>query len=273
MIISNLTGGLGNQMFQYAFGRYLAIKNKTDLKLHFTNALFNTQYSYGLYVFNIEAEIASDEDLRKMNVVQNRTINRLLYLFDERFNIQFNKRIITQKYPYIFDYQYLSAKNDSYVQGNWVDERYFKEIENIIRNEFTVKKKLDEKNQEILKHIQETHSVSIHVRRGDYITNKTNAKTFGFIGLDYYINAIKKIKKIVSNPVFFIFSDDIFWCKKNLNSLVNNVYYIDHNKDKNSYKDLLLMSACKHNIIANSTFSWWGGWLNKNSNKIIIKPL
>ena len=269
MIIINLTGGLGNQMFQYAFGRALAQKYKTDLKLHFTNALFNIQRSYELDVFNISASMATKEDLQKFGITQNRVLNRLLYLFDERYRIQFNRYIVTQKFPYIFNSKYLAVKNNSYIQGYWADERYFNGVENILRKEFTTKKKLDEKNQNILKQIQKTNSVSIHVRRGDYITNKTNIPKF--IGLNYYVNSIKKIKKSASNPVFFVFSDDIPWCKRNLNSLMDNAYYIDHNKGKDSYKDLLLMSACKHNIIANSSFSWWAQWLNKNQNKTVIK--
>jgi hypothetical protein len=270
MIIVNLTGGLGNQMFQYAFGRALAQKYKTDLKLHFTNALFNIQRSYELDIFNISATIATKEDLKKFGVIQNRVLNRLLYLFDERYGIQLNKHIVTQRYPYIFNSKYLAIKNNSYIQGYWADERYFKEVENILRKEFTLKKKLDDKNLQILKQINKVNSVSIHVRRGDYISNKTNIPKF--IGLNYYVKSINKIKNKVSNPIFFVFSDDILWCKQNLNSFINNVYYIDHNKGKDSYKDLLLMSACKHNIIANSTFSWWGSWLNQNLNKIIIKP-
>lgn len=268
MIIVNLTGGLGNQMFQYAFGRTIAVRHNTILKLHFTNALFNTKRSFELDVFNILATIATQEDLKKFGIVQNQVINRVLYLLDERYGVQFNARIITQKYPYGFDPRYLKIKDNSYIQGYWADERYFKEIDDVIRSEFTPKKKLDEKNQNILNHIQKSNSVSIHVRRGDYVTNKANARAFGFLGLDYYVGAINKIKKSVSNPIFFVFSDDIPWCKANLSSLSEDIYYIDHNKGKDSYKDMLLMSACKHNIIANSTFSWWGKWLNKNSNSI-----
>jgi hypothetical protein len=93
-----------------------------------------------------------------------------------------------------------------------------------------------------------------------------------FIGLRYYIDAIRKIKKDIRDPLFFVFSDDIIWCKENLSQFLDKSYFIDHNKGKDSYKDLLLMSACKHNISANSTFSWWGAWLNKNKNKICIKP-
>ena len=271
MIIVNLTGGLGNQMFQYAFGRLIAIKHKTDLKLHFTNALFNTQRSYELDVFNIHATIATQQDLQKLGVAQSRVVNRLLFLLDNQYGIQFNPHIITQRYPYGFDSKYLAIKDNSYIQGYWTDERYFKGIEQVIRSEFTPKKKLDEKNQKILKHIQNTQAISIHVRRGDYITNKNNAKVFGFLGLDYYETKIKKIKNSVSNPVFFVFSDDILWCKENLSPLTKDIVYVDHNKGKDAYKDMLLMSACKHNIIANSTFSWWGGWLNLHKNNINIK--
>lgn len=269
MIISNLTGGLGNQMFQYAFGRFLSLKNKTELKYHFTNALFNTQRSFALDVFNIKATEIINKDLNRFGIIQNRLFNRVLYLLDDRYNIQLNKYIVTQHFPYTFDESLRNITNDRYVQGYFADERYFKGIENCIRNEFTPKKKLDEINQKILKHIQKTVSVSIHVRRGDFITNKANSQ---FVGIDYYITAIKKINKSIFNPVFFIFSDDISWCKENLTPLINRVQFINHNKGKNSYKDLVLMSNCKHNIIANSTFSWWGAWLNQNKNKIFIKP-
>jgi hypothetical protein len=270
MIIINLTGGLGNQMFQYSFGKTIATKHNTSLKLHFTNALFNTPRVYELNVFNISAILASDSDLRSFDVIQNRVINRLAYLFDERFNIQLNKRIMTQKYPYDYKSDYLLIKDDSYIQGYWQDERFFKEIESIIRKEFTLKNELDDKNKKILKQIQNFNSVSIHVRRTDYITNKNNLTQF--IGLDYYMRSIKRINQKISNPVYFVFSDDILWCKENLQKFLKKVYFIDHNKGKDAHKDLILMSACKHNIIANSTFSWWAGWLNQNKNKIIIKP-
>ncbi len=271
MIIINLTGGLGNQMFQYAFGRYLSLKSKTELKYNFTNALFNIQRSFELNVFNISATEASSVDLKRFGVIQSRVINRLLYLLDERYGIQFNERIVTQKYPYTFDPIYKNIGNELYVQGYWANERFFNSIESTLRKDFTLKEELDKKNQNILKQIQKQVSVSVHVRRTDYITNKTNM--LKFIGLEYYINSIEKLKKSIFNPVFFVFSDDIPWCKKNLNTVSNNIHYIDHNTGKNSYKDLILMSACQHNIIANSTFSWWGSWLNQNKNKIIIKPI
>lgn len=272
MIIINLTGGLGNQMFQYAFGRYLAIKHDTELKYHFTNALFNTQRTFALDVFNIQGSSATKQDLYLLGIAQNRYINRVLYLLDDRYHLQLNKHIITQHAPYKFDNSLRNTPDNRYVQGYFADERYFKEIEDVLRNEFTPKKQLDEKNINIIEAIKKENSVSVHVRRGDYITNKTNALSIGFVGIDYYVNSINTIKKTISNPSFYVFSDDIQWCKENLTPLAHKITFIDHNKGSSSYKDLLLMSACKHSIIANSTFSWWGGWLNQNINKIVIHP-
>lgn len=269
MIIANLTGGLGNQMFQYAFGRAIAIKNNTNLKLHFVNALFNTQRPYELNVFNISADLATKQDLNKYGIVENKALNRILYLLDERLGIQFNNHIITQKYPYLWDQKYLSIKNDTYLQGFWFGVKYFKEIEDIIRNEFTPKTELDDKNQKLIEQMQKKNSVSVHVRRGDLVSSNRNDK---FIGLDYYIKVYDSLKKRVQNPTFFIFSDDIEWCRHNLSKLAQNSIYVDHNKGFNSYKDLLLMAHCKHNVVANSSFSWWGSWLNINSNKIVISP-
>lgn len=270
MIIINLTGGLGNQMFQYAFGRYLSYKNKTELKYHFTNALFNTQRSFALDVFNIQAKEATRKDLKNFGIIENKYINRVLYLLDERYKIQFNKHIVTQHTPYIYE-EYLRNTTDyKYIQGFFTDERYFKEIEEMLKKEFAPIRPLDTRNCAIKVVMKKENSVSVHVRRGDYVTNKANAKLIGFIGLDYYINAISEIKEKVESPVFYIFSDDIEWCKAKLSPLAKNMKFINHNNGKDSYKDLLLMSACKHSIIANSTFSWWAGWLNEN--KDIIKP-
>lgn len=271
MIIVNLTGGLGNQMFQYAFGRHLALKNKTKLKLHFTNALFNTKRDYELNIFDIKATLATREDLSKMGVMENRIVNRLIYLIEDRFSIKLNKKIVTERPPYRFNHSVLSLTDNIYLQGYWSDERYFKDIENIIRKDFTFTKPLDKKNQQIVDLIKKTDSVSIHVRRGDYITNKVNAVKFTVLGPDYYQKGVKAIEKKVKNPVFFVFSDDIPWCRHNL-KIGDNVYFIDHNKGIDSYKDMQLMSLCRHNIIANSTFSWWGAWLNINNKKIVIKP-
>jgi len=269
MIIINLTGGLGNQMFQYAFGRYLSIKHKTELKYHFTNALFNTQRGFALDIFNIQATEATRKDLEMFGIMQNIYFNRILYLLDDRYHIQFNSHIVTDRFPYTFNGLFRNTSNNAYLQGYWADERYFEGIEKFLHEDFTLKDKLDVMNQKIIEQMKKTNSVSIHVRRGDYITNKANIPKF--LGASYYLDAIKKIEKKEENPFYFIFSDDIAWCRKQFTQL-NNVLFVSHNTGINSYKDMILMSNCKHNIIANSTFSLWGAWINSNKNKLITKP-
>lgn len=269
MIIANLTGGLGNQMFQYAFGRAIAERNKTQLKLHFTNALLNTPREFELDLFNITASLASKDDLSKMGIIQNPMVNRVLYLVDERFGIQLNKHIITERFPYTYNKKHTEISDDHYLQGYWSHTAYFEQIEDILRKEFTPKKPLDEKNTKIIEQIKKTNSVSLHVRRGDYITNKTGPR---FVGIEYYKTTIESMNDQLKNPTYFVFSDDINWCKDNLSPLLPKTVFIDHNTGRASYKDLILMSNCKHNITANSTFSWWGAWLNPNKSKIIISP-
>jgi len=267
MIIINLTGGLGNQMFQYALGKYLAVNNNVELKFHFTRSLFNTKRPFELDIFDTKVNFASDNDLKKFGIVKNKILNRILYLLDERFGFQINNKIITERMPYTFNLSVPSLKDNIYLQGFWADERYFNKIKNILQKDFTFSKKLDMRNIKILNIIKRTNSISIHVRRTDFITKTSN----NFIGVEYYKNSINKILKSVKCPTFFIFSDDIKWCKKNFETSFPT-FFISHNTGKNSYKDMQLMSNCKHNIIANSTFSWWGSWLNNNVNKILIKP-
>jgi len=141
----------------------------------------------------------------------------------------------------------------------------------IIRNDFTLKNKPDKLNNEISKIMQDTNSVSIHIRRGDYIANPITFQYHGLCSMEYYKKAIQYINENINRPIFFFFSDEIDWVKDNL-KIPKDCYFIDHNKMENDYLDLWLMSQCKHNIIANSSFSWWGAWLNTNKEKIVIAP-
>jgi len=229
MLIIRLTGGLGNQLFQYAHGRALAEKRNTSLLLDISWYKGRIDRSYMLSHFNIEAEIAS------------------------KFRV-----IITE----IF-----SSKN--YIYGDYQSERYFENIKDIIRKDFTLKNKISDKNKKILEKIQSTNSISIHLRGGDYIRGK-KSDFHGTCSTEYYNKAIEEMRSNVNSPFFFIFTDDIDWAKSHIIFPESSV--IVSNKDNKPYEELLLMSKCKHNIIANSTFSWWGAWLNSNVNKIVIAP-
>ena len=266
MIITKLIGGLGNQMFQYAAGRRAAHTNQTELKLDtswFKNPNGAIQRDYLLNVFNIEEAFASEEKLNKFRGARQNVLIKLIASY-------YKRPYVKQRFSY-FDKNILKVNDNTYLDGYWTSEKYFKDIEEIVRKEFTFKDKPDAVNQKMINSIKNCDSISIHIRRGDYIFDETTNKYHGVCGLDYYSNSVAMIVKKVKNPYFFIFSDDIKWVKQNLH-LKFPCVYVDYNIGKKDYEDMRLMSNCHHNIIANSSFSWWGAWLNQYKNKIIIAP-
>lgn len=261
MIIVQLTGGLGNQMFQYAAAKALAHKHNTVLKYDFFIRRGDILRYFSLGYFNVKIEKVSKIDLDKITKLSNNIFLRKFGFFN---------RIIKEKYLN-FDQSFLKLPNNVLLIGYWQSEKYFKDIEDIIRSDFTFKNPMDRKNKEISKCIQKIESVGMHVRRGDYVTDKRTNQFHGICGLDYYNRAVSFIEKRVKSPYFFIFSDDPKWVKSNIR-LSHPVYNVDFNRDGKSYEDMRLLSLCRHNIIANSSFSWWGAWLNRNPNKIVIAP-
>ena len=261
MIIVKFIGGLGNQMFQYAFYRFLKGKYenvKADITDFFSYELHN---GYELErIFNFKVDKANFYE-----ILQLRDENRKGIFF------KIKRKIFGKKSSHIkqedFNFTLLSKKQDLYLDGTWGGEKYFKDIEGIIRKEFTIKFTPDKQNQSIMDQISDCDSISIHVRRGDHV----NHKLHGACSMEYYKNAIEKLMEDINKPHFFIFSDDPQWTKKNI-KLSFPTTYVNINDTEKGYEDLRLMSSCKHNIIANSTFSWWGAWLNNNPEKIVIAP-
>lgn len=264
MIITKLIGGLGNQMFQYAAGRRTAIANNTELKLDITgydHQVGITKRNYQLNIFNIDEQFASQKEITACK----KPVSFLTRMFTRHASSYVKEQ------HFHFDPEILSLSDNTYIEGYWGSEKYFLDVADIIRRDFTLKNKPSNANIAMLKRISTCNSVSIHVRRSDYVNDKKTHDFHGVCGLDYYKKAISLIVKQTSNPHFFIFSDDPDWCRKNL-QLRYPTDYMTHNLGKKDYEDMRLMSACKHNIIANSTFSWWGAWLNQHANKIIITP-
>jgi hypothetical protein len=236
-----ITGGLGNQLFQYAHGRKLEIIDKKSITFDtsfFTNSTSkkDTPRPFLLDRFNINPKSKFS-------------------LNTENHLIKFTKKLlakITDNYPL---YQ---------------SEKYFAPIKETILKEFTLRNPLSTQTENISNNIKlQTTSVSIHIRRGDYANNVHTNKHHGLIDLDYYYQAVKYIKTKIKNPLFFIFSDDIDWVRANLKT--ENCVFVS-NPNIAEVEELTLMSQCSHNIIANSTFSWWGAYLNKNDDKIVIAP-
>lgn len=270
MIVVKLMGGIGNQMFQYATGRRVAKVNGTKLNLDTTNFDKNypntTSRNFLLKNFNINANIASKKEIRYFKKYKKIHIRILGHIYNTLFA---NDLIYITEKSYGFNPEILNLKDNIYLDGYWQSEKYFKDIRNILLQEFTTKNK-NEKYLMMLEKIETISAVSLHIRRGDYISNKKLVENYGVCNLDYYNKAIALITEKLKNPHFFIFSDDINWAKNNLKIKHEHVFVSGTNLE--SHEELVLMSKCKHNIIANSSFSWWGAWLNENQGKIVIAP-
>lgn len=269
-------GGLGNQMFQYAFAYALSKKFNLDVMLDFTwfdavkTHVNVTPREFGLGVFDLKYNVASKEDLEKVVELDDSSfLRKAIWKYLKIKKFQPKKNIVRQKIGYNFEREMFS-NNYYYYDGYFQNENYFKHLRTDILKCFSLKESIDEKNQSVLNIIKSTNSVSLHVRRGDYVTLECAKNFHGLCCLNYYEKAISYIGKNVKNPHFFLFSDDIEWVVQNL-KLDYPYTVIDFNKDK-SYLDMELMKNCKHNIVANSSFSWWGAWLNDNPNKIVVAP-
>ena len=265
MIIVKLKGGLGNQLSQYALGRNLALKNSTKLKFDITELEQDELRDYELDNFNISGSIATKNEIMFIqNFSKKNIISKILGTLGQHYFY------IKQKNLY-FDAGILGKRGNIYLDGYWHGENYFKDIRKIIIKDFTVRCEPDKRNKSMLEKIENSNSIGVHIRRKDYVSNKKTNKVHGTCSLEYYYNAIKIIEKKVRNPEFFVFSDDPQWTKANL-KLKHPTIYVDINGPEKGYEDLRLMSNCKHFIIANSSFSWWGAGLSNNPNKIICAP-
>lgn len=271
MIIVKLSGGLGNQMFQYAAARSLAEKRSTILKLDITGYDHDKLRKYGLHCFQIKEHLATQTEIGAIRGSQS-IFARIKRKVSSKivFKGSGYRRWIFERH-FHFDPDILSAPNDVYLEGCWQSERYFADISDVLRHEFVVRYKPDPQNQKLADLIQCADSVSLHVRRSDYIYDSITNKTHGTCGKDYYERSVNYIASHISSPNLFIFSDEPQWAKDNLKFDLPKTF-VDCNDDSRNYEDLRLMSLCKHNIIANSSFSWWGAWLNSNANKIVVAP-
>lgn len=265
MIIVNLKGGIGNQLFQYALGRHLSIKNKTELKLDISdlnqaNKIGNIYRSFDLYQFNIKAPISTHEEIKNLKYTYGR-LSKICQFFSVK---------ILRQYNLLFDQKILDLPDNTYLDGYWQSPKYFEEIREILLNDLSLTETLSSVADSYFKKIQNSNSIALHVRRGDYVKNPKVLKEFGICSNDYYTKAYQTIIKNVSEPTFFVFSDDIEWVKANI-TLPKETIYVNDPKLK-AVEELFLMSKCRHNIIANSSFSWWSAWLNTNESKIVIAP-
>lgn len=270
MIIVKLMGGLGNQMFQYAAARSISWRHGTSLKLDLSflegDQAGNTPRKYELGNYCITAEKASRwETITMSGRGRTRLESTIVLKYQEVAG-----HTVFRERSFNFDPQLFAVPDNVYLEGYWQSERYFTDIREIIRKEFTVKTPLIDKNMELANEIKAVNAVSIHIRRGDYVLNEKTREFHGICNLEYYLQAEEMVAQTLVNPHFFVFSDDPKWVADNL-KLRHPARYVSHN-DSIAHEDLRLMSLCRHHVIANSSFSWWGAWLSNNPDKLVIAP-
>ena len=259
MIIIKIKGGLGNQLFQYAVGRAVALHHRLPLKLDLT--IFKTYklHRYLLDQFAIQADIATEDEIIKL-----KGRNNVLFSALRKAGLVKRKSYLKEKRSSYFDAS-VFKNDDVYLDGYWQNELYFSDIREELLRDLTSISSMSDLGVVYMEGIKKSNSVSLHVRRGNYL----NLKNFNVLDIDYYMKAVEYIRKNVEKPTFYIFSDDLEWCKNSLGFL-DNCIFVDSTKTE--IDDLKLMSFCQHNIIANSSFSWWGAWLNQNCKKTVIAP-
>lgn len=279
MIYLQLTGGLGNQLFQYAFARSLQCQTEEKIVINTYGFLFDAQREYSLSAYCLNSNVAVLGEKRgRLQWKCTLWINRLLfYLKKSRGADNFYK--LSQKGLYFtfdiycFHPYVISSKRNKYVCGTFQTAKYFSKIRDIILQEFQLKVSIREELRKWIEQMERCESVCVHVRRGDYITNKKDDKILNICSEKYYLKAIKWMSDHVRGPIFYIFSnthDDLEWIKENYHLNLSNIVYVD--MENCDYEELLLMSSCKHYIIANSTYSWWAQYLGEFPDKKVVAP-
>ncbi|MEO6729266.1 MAG: alpha-1,2-fucosyltransferase [Candidatus Dojkabacteria bacterium] len=264
MIIVRLKGGLGNQMFQYAIGRkYMQMHNGNQVKLDDYTKKAGIQRDLMLTRYKIRGSVLNKPEYYIYRIT-NALGTRVSFLKNWAYKIYF------QDQTHAYEDFYLQGGKNVYLDGFWQNLKYFDDIKEILKDEFQLKDAPTKYSQELLEKINNSNAICLHVRRGDYVSNSHTNSVHGTAPMDYYNNAIAYINSHVENPNYFLFSDDPDWAKENIKT--NSPTEVSYNPIELGYEDLALMNACKHYIIANSTFSWWGAYLSRNPNKIVCAP-
>ena len=270
MIIVRIQGGLGNQLFQYAIGRRLAADQHTELVIDISllNCVdeLTTPREYKLDCFNIVGRISQEGDLDNvLGCKWLRPLKRRLYKMGlDVFHWNYFREVVFGFHPDV-----VKCRKSAALEGYWQSEYYFLSIRDILLAELTLKDEYTTESFSAIQHeMQTVNSVALHVRRGDYVNHQKINQQFGTCTLEYYAQAIKLMRHKLDEPVFYLFSDDLEWCRENLSDSAS-FKIVEGFED---YQDLALISSCAHQIIANSSFSWWGAWLNSNPGKIVIAP-
>lgn len=272
MKIVRIIGGLGNQLFQYAVLVALRKRTGDEVKID-----LSAMSGYGLHngfelqnIFNITASIATVSEVKRLGRFYK---SYRQWQICHHFFPWWKKELVEWKFTKFYPKLINDANKDRLYDGYWQCPKYFNDARDEILREYTYKNELDERNGKIASRmLSDDKSVSIHIRRGDYLNAKKYA---GICDVEYYRQAVKIMQeKLGENYHVYVFSNDMEWCKRNILPMLNdkNVMFVDWNIKADSYKDMRLMGLCRINIIAASSFSWWGAYLNQRKDQIVIAP-
>jgi hypothetical protein len=272
MIITNLIGGLGNQMFQYACGRAASLRWNQPLLVSVDQ--FSTYKLHnGLEinrVFHGDVRTAGAADLRALLGWQAHPFVRKLLARPALAQLR-RRAFVAEPHFHHWDGLQQRPLRDVYLHGYWQSERYFADAAAQIRADFGFASDWDEPDRAVLERMRAGPSLSVHVRRGDY-TSKKNTGLYAACDLDYYRRAIRHVRERSAQARLFVFSDDPDWVQANLGPEFGELEAVRHNTGARSARDMRLMSCADHHVIANSSFSWWGAWLNPSPEKIVVAP-
>lgn len=260
-ITVHISGGLGNQLFQYATGRALALRRGSKLSLDISSFTQSGNLrSYNLDNYQIQAH-----PLKSKNWLHQKISN----ILRSGLGLSTDGRVQAEL-SNIFDSTILDLSDGAYLLGHWQSEKYFIDHADTIKSELTLKRQLPPKRLKLLNNMGKKSSVAVHVRRGDYVSNPVAQSVLGTLSPSYYKKAVEYLKSKVESVHIFIFSDDPVWASENILTDYPNKTYLP--TSKSPHEDLELMRSCDHFIIANSSFSWWGAWLGSDKDSIIIAP-
>ncbi len=263
MIIVQMSGGLGNQMFQYALYRQLLAMGreaKIDDETCYVDAGTRARQ---LSIFGISYVRATREELVSLTDARMDFASRIRRKIFGRNTKSYRER------QFNFD-EHIFQMEEAYLEGCWQSEKYFPLVKEELKQQFTIQMPLSEATREYVKKIEQTEAISVHIRRGDYL-NEAQQVTYGGICTDsYYKKAVELMQERHPEAIFYLFSNDPAWVKEHMTG--ERFKIVDCNEESTGYLDMFLMSRCQHHIIANSSFSWWGAWLNQNPDKEIIAP-
>jgi hypothetical protein len=278
MIIVNIMGGLGNQMFQYATAKRLAVTHNTPLEIDvssFDRCTPNKEHTLQLNSFRITAPQASRgeiADYKKTGLRHKLGIAAVMKALGLAGGSGEAPRVYSEPAGSAFKPEVVTLGPATYLIGYFNSYKYFDSVKQLLVEEFVPREEISGAACGVLTAITDSNSISVHVRRGDYVADPNIRKDLeGVITERYYQNALNHIAERVSQPHFFMFSDDIAWVKANLRP-PHKTTYVDFNSPQRGFEDLWLMSRCKHNITAGgSTFSWWAAYLNPNREKVVVR--